>query len=204
MLGWRIILAAVHSHPPLPQEIFLLLVPTGWACCPPPRLEWNCSRLEQEASFTCFIQVEKLPRGFTILSSDPKKCYSWTDSCWERRIKVCQCAVCKEVFPECSSANTWAAQTEGQWTFYSLPNAILDVLVTEEGPFPGKFKKLYINCASSQIKRVIFEEKKNKNLSKPVWILCFDQGIGPETSWDPSNLNYPVIFIFFNIKNNQL
>lgn len=75
---------------------------------------------------------------------------------------MCQCTVCREAFSECSSANTLAAQTEGQWTFYSHPKAILDALVTEKRPFPRKYNKLYINCVPSQIKRMIFEGKKER------------------------------------------
>lgn len=48
VLGWSVILPAVHSQSPLPQEMFLLPgIPPGWACCPLPRLEWNCSRLDR-------------------------------------------------------------------------------------------------------------------------------------------------------------
>lgn len=54
------------------------------------------------------------------------------------------------------------------------------------------------------MKRIIFSFKKEKNLNKPLWILCFDQEVGPETSWEPSDLNYPMIYFFLKSKKRPV
>lgn len=164
--GWRVILPTAHSHPPLPQEMFLL-PGTHWLNL---LSTFNCSRIDRvsrrlhsPASFRLkWLEESKasqevhnsLIRPWEML---PMNWFFLTEG--DKIVPVCclQRGISRVLF--CQHLSSPNIRTVD---ICSLPKAILDALVTEKRPFPGKYNKLYIHCTSSQIKRMIFEGKKEQ------------------------------------------